>query len=190
MDRDSSVERHVETTTAAALGAGRESLAQIAKRLRGRTRAGSQAEYEVAREIVQLSDSWDDARSEEAGGKSFAEWLTKEVSPTKRLAHYKTLDSARAVLGALAERMTSEAATWLYRAASKEKPDAETRERLNRAFRGQSSALLTRAQVRRLCGDLVSRGASGARVDAVTALRQRVERLEEQIRGLGAEPVE
>lgn len=199
MLHDGNAARQMETQAKEQFGRDgtRESLASIAKRLKARAKASAQAEYENAKEIVALSESWDETRKRESGGLDFAMWLARNVSPTKRLSHYVTLAEARKKLGTNAERMEPRAAVWLARATGEAKPDETTRAKLQKALTRQGQAPLTLAQVRGLCPDLVARGSNRPRVSEVEVLREkaqaqakRIERLEEQVRRLGEEPVE
>lgn len=167
----------------------KETLKDIATRLRGRLRDAAREELDVAVEVMKLANAWADYESEH-NGKRIGVWLKEQVDPTRSLAWYKDRATAQRLLGAgLTARLEGPAAVWLAHAVS-ESDLPSVREVLGNAYRMNRSIPLKQTQLKRLCRAFVQPTSDRYRDRASAAILQaRVDQLEAQIRSMGGKPL-
>jgi hypothetical protein len=190
MLKESTRTRHaasaVETPTT------REPLTKVASRLRSFIKRGAAIDGFLGIEVMHLAETWE-SRKAEAGGMELGPWLRKHVHPSRSLAWYER--KARGVRAAkthgIAGRMDSTAVCW-WADNVPEKARAATAQLIRDAWFLGKRVVLNRGKVARLCAPFVSRRTVVRIVvsEELQRLRARIERLEAQIRALGAKPVE
>jgi hypothetical protein len=168
-------------------------LAEIAKQLKAELRRGAYAEIRVSIEVMKLAASWEKYR-DEAGGKEIGPWLTSYVHPTKRLQWYRDRAEAACSLVAkrhkLAERMDSGALVRLCKGVTGDAQLESAAKVVGAAYAKNNKMPVTVGQLSKICSQFITKGNSRQRQsEEIRALRARCVRLEEQVRGLGGEPV-
>ena len=166
---------------------GRETLADIARRMRKTLAQGAACEGVVAVEVMRLAERWHDYINE-ARGLTIGRWLRKYVDPRRLLAWYerKARGYETACKHGIHLCLDSPAASW-WRDNVSPPAHAATAKTLRAAYVTGGRVPLNRGQVARLCKPFVSRSKIGAEL---AALRARIARLEAQVRRLGEVPVE
>lgn len=163
-----------------------------ARSIREQLRDSASGPLFVAVEVVALSESWDKYAAE-AGGLTCTQWLRAEIHPDQGIGWYKARARAYEAFGkAVASRLHHEAAVW----AVNNVPDTYI-EKLKFAictlYRDNGSMYVTVGQVRKIGRAIMGLRESLKPITRACAtceeLEARIERLEEQVRGLGAEPV-
>jgi hypothetical protein len=162
-----------------------ESLAQVAKRLRAKLRDRS---VEVASEIVTMSENWEEWK-ERANGKTFGKWL--RTITRKPLSYFRelTLQVTRhkRLKTNMLTKVDSNVIYWARNGTDEELVSGSVA--VSASFHQGGGVLLSRAQVSRIMPEIV-RAASPRGKSVEMELRARIGRLIQQIRSLGAEPVE
>lgn len=168
-----------------------ESLREVGKRLREGMREAHTGQTRVAVEVARLSERWEVEYKAEAGGLELGPWLIKEVDPTIQLAAYVELAEAAKRAGTIWTRVESRGLRWMHRHIPEEPDFKAALTDVARAFKEQGAHPLKLSQVTRVCSrySVPAKGRERLR-DQVRMLKDRVGRLEAQIRSLGAEPVE
>lgn len=171
----------------------RESLSDIAKRLRKAVRDADDATLAVAREVMSLANRWDDYR-EEAGGRTFERWLAEDIDEDRGFTWYKGFADAcerhvRLRTG-LEERLDAASVKWTRNIAS-DSDLVAVAPSLSAMWVSKGRIRLRLTHVRKVCAKYTRRAAAKEslrkQLDVATG---RVKRLEAQVKGLGAEPVE
>jgi hypothetical protein len=177
-------------TTTSGSGGGGEPLKDIGKRLRARMADLRTGETQVAVVVAGLAKVWDIKYKKESGDMELGPWLLQNVDPTVRLFRYMELAAAHYRCPSLSNRVESRAFRWMHRQIPDVVSFNEAMKKIGAEFRTktQGSHPLTMVQVKRICASYVT--APNAGISMVRALQERIVRLETQIRGLGAEPVE
>lgn len=125
-----------------------EPLAEVSRRLKKDLTDGATGSLRAAASVVALAATWD-RRSEEAGGKTFAQWIRATVGPGKELAWWARRADAVQSFGTIAYRMDHEAAVFVH-----ESVDAtlwpETLKQVTIEFLKAGSNALSRSTVTRI----------------------------------------
>lgn len=164
-------------------------LAEIAKRIRLYMRDQS---VQAAIEVIRVRDNWD-RYEDQADGLTFTQWL-KAVHPTRSVkwfvARYEQFQRHKRLKSGFVRMVDGPALYWMSGATDQELINSKFKLLLAWKANGAEIALNLN-QVRRICPHL-SREASQRETlsDKLMEARERIKRLEAQIRKLGAEPVE
>jgi hypothetical protein len=166
-------------------GKPKESLAETTKRLRARLKDRS---IEVAEEIVTMSKNWD-TWAPQADGKSFGKWL--RTFTRRPLAYFRDLAEQvvrhRKLRTDMLGKVEPRVIYWARSATDEELQAGSIA--IAAAFRQGGSVMLSQSQASRIMPELV-RAQSARGRDRMQELQARIGRLIEQVRALGAEPVE
>jgi hypothetical protein len=166
-----------------------ETLAEITKRLRAKLKDHT---LEVAVEVVSMGRRWDSRFADQAGGKSFTAWLST-FSPGRGIAYYaeraeqytRLKHHCRDVL----KKAEARGLFWLRQVPDEDLPTASAE--ISALFHERGGVPVTANQVSRLLSRYSTSKVSGggALREENAKLRERIRRLEAQVRSLGGEPV-
>ena len=166
-------------------GKPREGLAEITKRLRSRLKDRS---IDVALEIVAMSKNWD-LWAAQADGKTFGKWLA--TFTRKPLSYFQELTTQLERHARLRTDMIGKVEPrviyWCRNGTDDELVAGSVG--VSAAFHRMGGVMLSTNQVRRIMPELV-KPYFGNGKDREKQLMARIGRLIEQVRALGAEPVE
>jgi hypothetical protein len=171
---------------------GGESLKAIAKRLREMLKLSDSLVVEVAIEVIRLAGSWEQYRAD-ANGLEIGPWLKTAIHASRDLSWYRMVAEAFGRRGkSFAGRVSCSALVWADRKVTNPADFRNLERDVNAKYRQQGSMLLTLEQVKRIGAAYVAQGPdAGISVRAeLRAARERIARLEAQVRGLGFEPCE
>jgi hypothetical protein len=170
-----------------------EPLAEVRERLRKLVKRSSMAEYKLALAVRDLAKNWE--RYADEADCSIGEWLRKNVHVGRTLNWYIHVAAAHDRLGHASSELEWRAGCWVTNRSTVDGELAENLTILHRLYRRSGSTPLSLPQAKRALSHLLER--TGKRPEQrerlkVTnkRLRERIERLEAQIRSLGAEPIE
>lgn len=168
-----------------------ESLNQLAKRLKDLTKAGLMSELLLSEEVEKVSKIWDSTYRETAGVE-FGKWLRLYVDPTRDLRWYLGRAIGHRLLKreGIGEKLESAAVVWLSTrmpTPEKSKNRDEIIREVDTAWRTNNKVPLKLTQVTRLLRPFVN---PPSRLGDAKRLRDRIIRLEKQIRSLGHVPVD
>jgi hypothetical protein len=168
-----------------------ESLSDIGKRLRAALLRSATSETEVSIEVAAMAKRWDEDYRHQAGDVEIEKWLRSAIDSDRPLKWYVHRAEAAKALPGLTDCVTSKALVWAYgKLPNKAAIDQATAD-IRAKFREKGSTPLRESAVVGLCSKYVSQSASRmTKDDQIRVLRERVRRLEAQIRELGADPVE
>ena len=177
-----------------------ETLPELSTRLRKMIASADQAEFEIATLILDVRDHWETYwRKQDVKDRTFKQWMVEELRQ-RDIGYYERTVAAKEFLGPdVCKRVTRDGALRIV-CHAKTKEDVDLiRPELARMFREDNgSQRLTEGQVHRLLMPIIGSRKRGPTwqekwrmaSDKAVKAEARIIRLEQQIRKLGAEPVE
>lgn len=145
----------------------------------------------VIREVIRIAENWEHYQKE-TDFKNIDHWLRNEVHYRRGLTWYKerfeVLSRDKKLNTRIVDRVEMPALFWLHRHSS-DQEFKQAASKINERYREEKSTPLSNMQVRHICSHLTAKKTREKVEEENRRLRERIVKLEDQIRGLGAVPV-